>query len=307
MIKKLLPAFGLLLIVGTPFQISAQSEARYTITFTSVWNDTDHGPLPGTAHWSDLVGATHNSSVTFWEEGQTASLGIENVAEQGVNTFFNTEVNTAISNSTADQWLQVSFIPFAAISTATLSNVVVSSDYPLLTLASMVAPSPDWFVGVNGYSLLDGGGSWKNNVVLDMFVYDAGTEDGSAYSTSNPATVPAVPIFSRTNITPFNDQKIGTLSITLDEVLNLEDADWRYEISITPNPAKNCIRIHNPAREKIEFIQLYDLVGNKLIDLKPNDYSPTQEVDLTSLSSGMYLLILSSDNEQVLTKKIILD
>ncbi len=307
MLRKIHLIFGFLMITGICFQSHAQSEARYTITFNSSWNDTDHGTLPGNAHWSDLVGATHNSSITFWELGGLASAGIEDVAELGSNNNFSTEVSNAISNSTADQWLQAGFSPFAAISSATLSNVVVSSNYPLLTLASMVAPSPDWFVGVNGFSLLDMGGNWKNNVVMDMFVYDAGTEDGNGYSTSNAATVPAVPIFSRVNVSPFNDQKIGALTITLEEVLSLNEADWRYAISVTPNPAKNCIRIHNPGREKIEFIQLYDLIGNKLIEVKPNDYSPTQEVDLTKLSSGMYLLILTSDNNQVLTKKIVLD
>ncbi|NNK86777.1 MAG: sporulation protein SpoOM, partial [Flavobacteriaceae bacterium] len=166
---------GIFVLCNIQF-LQAQSTARYTITFTSTWNSTDHGTLPGTAHWSDLVGTTHNSGISFWNLGELASPGIENVAELGNNTAFNSEVNTAISGGTADQWLESPFSPFAAISSATLTNMVVSSDFPLLTLASMVAPSPDWFVGLSGYSLIDGSNNWKTNMTLDMFVFDAGTE-----------------------------------------------------------------------------------------------------------------------------------
>ncbi|MCZ6595238.1 MAG: hypothetical protein O6943_10045, partial [Bacteroidetes bacterium] len=45
----------------------AQSEATYSVTFTSNWTQTAHphssGNLPGNAHWSKLVGATHNDQV----------------------------------------------------------------------------------------------------------------------------------------------------------------------------------------------------------------------------------------------------
>ena len=62
----------LTLFVGN---IYGQSTAIYDITFTSTWNSTDHGTLPGNAHWSDLVGAKHNSNVTFLEMGAMATTG----------------------------------------------------------------------------------------------------------------------------------------------------------------------------------------------------------------------------------------
>ena len=146
----------LFLFLVFPFQSPAQSTARYTVSFTSVWNSTDHGTLPGNAHWSDLVGMTHNSNVKLWELGELASVGIENVAENGVNTNLNMEVNMAIANNNADQWLQEGFSPFAAISSATIMDILVSEDFPLLSVVSMVAPSPDWFIGIDSFSFLDG-------------------------------------------------------------------------------------------------------------------------------------------------------
>ena len=54
----------------------------------------------------------------------------------------------------------------------------------------MIGPSPDWFVGVSGLSLLDGQGEWESLLEVDLFPYDAGTEQGTEFSLSNAATSP---------------------------------------------------------------------------------------------------------------------
>ena len=78
-----------------------QSTATYDITFTSTWNAIDHGTLPSSAHWSDLVGANHNSNITFLEMGAMASPGIKDVAELGSNGVFNSEVQSEINSGNA--------------------------------------------------------------------------------------------------------------------------------------------------------------------------------------------------------------
>jgi len=108
-------SFCIIVLLGCFSTIShGQSVAVYNISFTAVWNATDHSdngniPLPSDAHWSNLVGATHKGTIHFFENGTLASPGIEDVAEIGVNTIFNSEVNTAIGNGDADQWLQQHF------------------------------------------------------------------------------------------------------------------------------------------------------------------------------------------------------
>lgn len=44
-----------------------------------------------------------------------------------------------------------------------------------------VGPSPDWVVGVNGLNLCLKNCSWIENLVIDLFPYDAGTDDGISY------------------------------------------------------------------------------------------------------------------------------
>ena len=65
----------------------------------------------------------------------------------------------------------------------------VDRDFPLLSLVSMIAPSPDWFVGVHDVALFENG-QWVDEKVVDLHAYDAGTDDGETYVASNAATTP---------------------------------------------------------------------------------------------------------------------
>jgi hypothetical protein len=65
--------------------------------------------------------------------------------------------------------------------------------FPLVTVVTMIAPSPDWFVGVRNLSLCSDG-EWVDSLSVDLFAYDAGTDSGVDYGSDNEPTVPHVPI-----------------------------------------------------------------------------------------------------------------
>ena len=89
----------------------------------------------------------------------------------------------------------------------------VNVDFPLVTLVSMIAPSPDWFVGVSSLSLLEEG-SWLGSVVVELFAYDAGTDGGVIYTSPNEATEPRANI-SRITASPFDvASPLGTFTFT---------------------------------------------------------------------------------------------
>lgn len=52
-----------------------------------------------------------------------------------------------------------------------------------------IVPSPDWFVGIDSLDLCDGG-RWREQVVVDLHPYDAGTDSGFTFSSPKFATVP---------------------------------------------------------------------------------------------------------------------
>ena len=57
----------------------------------------------------------------------------------------------------------------------------------------MIAPSPDWFMGISNVSLLENN-KWVKELTLNVRLYDAGTEEGNVFGYSNPATIPQQPI-----------------------------------------------------------------------------------------------------------------
>jgi hypothetical protein len=53
----------------------------------------------------------------------------------------------------------------------------VSSDFPAVSLATMLASSPDWFVAVTNINLLDENNEFVSEKTIVGNVYDVGTED----------------------------------------------------------------------------------------------------------------------------------
>lgn len=72
-------------------------------------------------------------------------------------------------------------------------------------------------------------------------------------------------------------------------------------IQVYPNPAQNKIKITNPENVKIESISIIDLKGNTLKKFKKNK----TELDLSGISTGMYLIKLTYGNEEVIRKIMI--
>ena len=84
----------------------------------------------------------------------------------------------------------------------------------------MIGPSPDWFVGVSGLSMLDGSDAWRSSRTVDLFAYDAGTEDGEEFSLSNSATNPRGTITSLKGQGKFSDTRMARLTFTLNQSNN---------------------------------------------------------------------------------------
>ena len=167
------------------------AEARYRVTFTSTWSAQTHPMnVPPNPHFSRLVGATHGN-IRLWELGQPASDGMERMAETGARNPLLSEIDPLIRDGSAHSRLQGGGISTSP-GTVSLEFTAVSS-HPFVTLVSMVAPSPDWFVGVSALALLDDG-AWKARVTVPLIVYDAGTDDGARFTSGDADSDPAQPI-----------------------------------------------------------------------------------------------------------------
>lgn len=172
------------------FRVVSDFTARYQVVFNSTWSQTTHPTnWPAGAHWSGLVGGTHNDSVHFWREGETASEGIRLMAERGQQATLLSEVAPAIASGKAQWQLAGGGIGTSPGSVSLTFPQAMTRDYPLVTLVSMIAPSPDWFAGVDSLSLIEDG-QWVSNKVVTLYGYDAGTDSGASYASPDLVTVP---------------------------------------------------------------------------------------------------------------------
>lgn len=186
--------------------------ATYRIDFSATWSSTTHPTsFPGGAHWSPLIGAVHSSRASFWEMGETSSPGMESMAETGATGTLTDEINDQIPNNALSV---VSGSGSSSPGSVRIRGVEVRLDHPLVTVVSMIAPSPDWFAGVTGLSLLNGVGQWADTRQVVLFPLDAGTDDGTSYTASNANTSPKEPIRSLRGINPFSRAPVATLTFT---------------------------------------------------------------------------------------------
>lgn len=171
---------------------SPSATARYRVAFEATWSrDTHPTDIPSNPHFSGLIGGTHRSSVRFWQPGSLATEGIRLMAERGRQSPLDLEVEAAIRAGHAERVLAGDDVPSSP--GATTLDFTVSLEYPLVTLVTMVAPSPDWFVGVSGLNLLESG-DWAAETAVDLYPYDAGTDSGATFTARDAATVPPEPI-----------------------------------------------------------------------------------------------------------------
>ena len=179
---------------------------RYRVVFDALWSQATHPQdYPGNPHFSPLIGGTHSAAVRFWADGAIASDGIKRMAEQGFTSPLDAHINDAIAAGTARALILGGRIQLSPASVAV--EFEVHQSHPLLTLVTMVAPSPDWFVGVSGLPLF-ADGRWVESMTVDLRPWDAGTDGGRSYES------PDAPLNPRQPISPLTSPPVGVNGMT---------------------------------------------------------------------------------------------
>jgi len=165
---------------------------QYRITFSFNWNNQDFSnDYPSNAHFSKLIGWSHKSTSTLFEVGTLATEGIENMAESGGTTPLDNEINDRIVSG---EGLQLVIGNSLGSGTGDIIvDITIDKEYTSVTLATMIAPSPDWYVAVVNINLFENG-EFVDNKTVNAIVYDAGTDDGTTFTSSDDDTDPQQPI-----------------------------------------------------------------------------------------------------------------
>ena len=164
---------------NTPTQPDSLHDARYILAFNSVWSVQTHpNEFPSSAHFSGLIGMTHNSTTMLFTKGHTASDGIKNMAELGSKNPLQTEIQNFISAGTGNTLISGGGI---SSSPGEISlEFDIASSHSLVSVVSMLAPSPDWFIAVSNVNLIENN-EWVTSKTISVDIYDAGTDNGATF------------------------------------------------------------------------------------------------------------------------------
>ena len=168
----------------------AEQFATYTVTFTGNWSAATHPTdFPTNAdHFSSAVGMVHRNGALLFEEGELASAGIEAMAENGSNGTLESEVGAMITAGMAR-----SYFSGGGLGTGLSERefeIEVSSEFPLVSVVSMIAPSPDWYVATENVELFTNG-EFVETLMVEGLSYDSGTDSGPTFTSPNDDTNPA--------------------------------------------------------------------------------------------------------------------
>jgi len=160
--------------------------ATYELTLTSNWSMANFPTnYPDNAHFSPLVGLTHSADANIFANGEVSSPGVIVMAETGSKDLLKEEIaeiqNLGYSANLIDE------LGIGVNDKTITITFEASQDFPLLSVVSMVAPSPDWFIGIDRL-LLFKNNQWIDDETVQLVVYDAGSDNGELFKSDNMKT-----------------------------------------------------------------------------------------------------------------------
>jgi len=167
------------------------AEAEYTVIIKSTWTKRTHPfEYPADAHFSGMIGASHNAKYSIFAVGRRPTPGLERLSEEGKHSPLDTEIRTAIDRGDALMLFESGGLKNWKDSM--VATVRVDPAHPLVSVVNMVAPSPDWFTGASDVNLIENG-AWVARRTLTLPAYDSGGDDGKTYKAPDRDTNPKKP------------------------------------------------------------------------------------------------------------------
>ncbi len=165
--------------------------AEYTVIIKSTWTKTSHPfEYPSGAHFSGMIGASHNAKYSIFAIGRRPTPGLERLSEEGKHSPLDTEIRTAIDQGNALMLFESGGLKNWKDSM--VATVRVDPAHPLVSVVNMIAPSPDWFTGASGVTLAENG-AWITRRTVTLYAYASGGDDGTTYKAPDKDTHPKKP------------------------------------------------------------------------------------------------------------------
>jgi hypothetical protein len=190
-----LAATGLLTLAGAPAGSASTASApvRYQVVFERTWSSATHPQdFPLLAHFSPVIGATHDGRYDPFRSGGTATAGIERLCEEGKHQPLDGEIRAAVAGGTAGTLIETPD-PLRSVPGKAVATFEIDATHPMVSIAAMIAPSPDWCAIAADVALFENG-AWVDSKTVELDAWDVGTDSATSYRALDRDTQPRAPI-----------------------------------------------------------------------------------------------------------------
>jgi extracellular elastinolytic metalloproteinase len=150
--------------------------------------------------------------------------------------------------------------------------------------------------------------------VGDQFTLPDYTGDASATDNCNPDPVitqdPAVGTMVGAGVTTMTmtatdaagNADTCTFTVTVEEVLGLEDSEFYNNISLYPNPTTGLITLMNKTTAQLENAVITDVNGRTIKTIDLSEAGVETNFSLESLATGMYFIKINAENTSIVKR-----
>jgi len=170
--------------------------------------------LPTNATFGSVAFATHDGTVSYFNAGEAASAGLQAFAETGSTELLVEEFAAQTNGANVYPTKNGGTFPQGATAAQVFGSHRASRGQDHLTFVASLSESPDWFVGARNIELRPGG-VWIEELEVDLFAWDAGTDSGTDWDSADSATDPPASVTSLKGVGKFSDTPVAKLTITM--------------------------------------------------------------------------------------------
>jgi len=174
----------------------ACEEAKYEVMFQGLWNKETHPRDFPTSEWllhfSDVIGASHDGDYRVWEAGGYASKGLTQVAKWGSPRMLESELKAESKHIRTI--IKARGLWHPNVNGKTFAIFRTDPKNHLVSLVSMLGPSPDWIVGISALEMCQANCTWLDKKDIMLYPYDSGVDSGISYESPDQPTTPNDPI-----------------------------------------------------------------------------------------------------------------
>jgi hypothetical protein len=167
--------------------------ARYRVEFERTWSSESHPQdFPLLAHFSPVIGVTHDSGFELFRKGGSATPGLEKLCEEGKHQPLDSEIRGAISSGRAGALIETSD-PLRSVPQTAAVEFEIDAMHPMVSIAAMIAPSPDWCAVAADVTLVEDG-RFVDSRSVPLRAWDVGTDSAASYRALDADMQPRGPV-----------------------------------------------------------------------------------------------------------------